>query len=95
MGGGTENVVIADKIETLGVFTTGKGIAWGVWDKIFRASKCSDIRFPPEKLMEKIRYFSWILLRKMKLSAGLNVGYIGITIQTRIALQNALGQNRI
>lgn len=49
-GDGDACVHAADREEALRVFSTGKGIAWTVWDKLYRASKCKQVRFSTERI---------------------------------------------
>ena len=45
---GTE-VHVVGREDALRVFSTGKGIIWGVWCKLFRACSCGELRFPKGK----------------------------------------------
>ena len=49
-GDGDTNVHTALREDALRSFSTGKSIAWTIWDKLYRASKCKKVRFSTEKI---------------------------------------------
>lgn len=59
-----KTVHVTNRKETIAVFSTGKKIAWGVWDKLFRKESLNKIRFPEEKIHAEDTLFLLEFIKK-------------------------------
>lgn len=73
--GESKETRVVSREDALRLFATGKGITWGVWDKLFRAESCGAQRFPTGKDHGEDVLFLLDFIKRNRLFCWAPLGY--------------------